>query len=502
MSLGRWATRLGVTLAAAGATLPLRHPFPAITDFPEHAATIATVHDVLFAGPLADWYRLDFVHTQYWLMAVLGALLSPLAGGAVPALTLLLVASVVGTVVALMRLLHVLELDERLALVAVALVWTRPMTLGFVPFLLATPLVLLALAEVGHPTRTRGWLVATLGLGTFFLNLASVVWLGLGALALGLSLEASTGPWRALPRRLLPRLWGVGVLAFPLLGWALFSDVTNVDASRFTVSMRGQWWSPLRLLREAPGWLLDRWHLEQDRWWLWGLALACVVLALPMGEKESSSGRRPALALAAATLTLCLALPFERGWLWGLSARFLPVAAMLLAVALPSRRGLVRTVGLALVAVVSAGVTWLADDRFGAAQPELQGAELLRGLPSSARVLQLSFDENSAVTLDAATPHLVAYHRAWNGGANEPSFVDLPQSVVRYRDGKAPYLRPWPWEFEPNGYDNEKEGPHSDFVLVRGEGASFPPAEGTPGPRWRLFRERAGWRLFERRHDG
>ncbi|MDX2012182.1 MAG: hypothetical protein SFW67_18450, partial [Myxococcaceae bacterium] len=71
----------------------------------------------------------------------------------------------------------------------------------------------------------------------------------------------------------------------------------------------------------------------------------------------------------------------------------------------------------------------------------------------------------------------------------------------RYREGKAPYLRPWPWEFAPNGYDNEKEGPHSDFVLVRGEGPSFPPAEGTPGPRWQVSKERPGWRLFERRHD-
>jgi hypothetical protein len=171
----------------------------------------------------------------------------------------------------------------------------------------------------------------------------------------------------------------------------------------------------------------------------------------------------------------------------------------LLAVALPTRRGPVRGVGLALVAVVAVGVTWLADDRFAAAQEELQGAELLRGLPSSARVLQLSFDENSAVTLDPATPHLVSWHRAWNHGANEPSFVDLPQSVVRYHEGRAPWLRPWPWEFAPEGYDNAQEGPHHDFVLVRGEGRSFPPAEGTPGPAWRLVKARPGWRLFERR---
>jgi hypothetical protein len=499
MSTGRWATRLGLTLAAAAATLPLRHRFPAITDFPEHAATIATVHDVFFGGPLADWYRLDFVHTQYWLLAVLGAVLTPLAGGAGESLTLLLALSVVGTVLALMRLLQSLELDEGLALVAVALVWTRPMTLGFVPFLLAAPLVLLALAEVGAVRRPRGALVATLGLATFFLNLASVVWLGVGALALALSREASTGPWRALPRRAWTRLWGVALLAVPVAGWWLFSDVTNVDATRFTVSMRGQWWSPLKLVKETPGWLLDRWHGDTDAWWLGGLLVAVVVLALPVGVKEPSSGRRPALALALSTLGLCLALPFERGWLWGLSARFLPMAVALVAVAVANRRGLVRQVGLALLAVVASGVTWLADDRFAAAQDELRGAELLHGLPSSARVLQLSFEENSSVSLDAATPHLVAWHRVWNHGANEPSFVDLPQSVVRYREGKAPWLRPWPWEFSPEGYDNAQEGAHHDFVLVRGEGASFPPKEGSPGPGWQLVKERPGWRLFARR---
>lgn len=498
MPTGRWATRLLLTLAAAAAALPLRHPLPAITDFPEHAATIATVHDALFGGPLDGWYRLDPVHTQYWLMAVVGALLSPLVGGAAPALTLLLVAAVVGTALGLARLLHALGLDERLALVAVALVWTRPMTLGFVPFLLATPLVLLALAEVGAAGRTRGGLVVALGLGTFLLNLASVAWLGVGALAVAVGREAGAGPRRELPARLFRRLWGVALLAVPLAGWWAFSDVTNVDASRFAVSMRGQWWSPLRLAREAPGWLLDRWHGDEDRWWLGALGVGLVVLALPLGPREGAAGRRPALLLAAVTAALCLALPFERGWLWGLSARFLPLAVTLLGVALPSRRGPVRVAGLALVAASAAGVTRLADDRVAAAQAELRGAELVRGLASSARVLQLSFDEGSAVTLDAATPHLVAYHRAWNHGANEPSFVDLPQSVVRYREGKAPYLRPWPWEFAPDGYDNALEGPHYDAVLVRGAGASFPPAGGAPGPRWQLLREAPGWRLFVR----
>lgn len=466
---------------AALAMAPLRHEFPPITDFPEHAATIATLSDVWANGPLSTWYELDFVHTQYWLMAVLGALLAPLVGGPVAALKALLVLSSVGLVAALMRLAKTFELDERLALVAIPLLWSRPFTLGFIPFVMAAPLVLWALAELGGvvaPSRRAQVLVGALSLGTFFLNLASVVWL---CVAAGAVVAARKFEWR--------RLAGLGVLVLPVIAWVGFSSVTNVDASRFAVSMDGRWWSPKHLLVEAPSWLMDRWSGDLDVVLLGVLVLAIAALA------EARSFSRPGLALFVSTAALTLALPFERGWLWGLSTRFLPVTLML-APFIWNKRA--RTVVVVVVAVVGLISSWNVEQHVAQAQDELRGVSLLKDLPVGKRVLQLTFDDASAVVNDSIVSHASAYHRVWSHGANEPSFVDLPQSVVRYREGKAPWTRPWPWEFKPNEYDNAREGAHYDFVLTRGQGPSFPPSAGTEGPAWTLLQESGPWRLYSR----
>lgn len=493
-----WAWRLSALGLAAVAMLPLRHELPPITDFPEHAATIATLDDLWRAGPLSAWYETDFTHTQYWLMAVLGAALAPVVGGAAAALKWLLVGSSVGLLASLLRLARALDLDERLTLVSVPLLWTRPFTLGFVPFVMAAPLVVWVVAEVaarGRPSvRMHLWLAA-LALATFFLNLASVVWLLGGAVAVALARELESAPLRAAWRGVLARLVGVLVLLPALLGWLVFSDVAHVDASRFAVSMEGRWWSPGHLLREAPAWLMNRWSGDLDVALMGVLLLAVVALLLPLGEREAAKGRRVAWAFWLATAALTLALPFERGWLWGLSTRFLPATVMLAPLAFSSRRGWARSASVGAFVGVALLSAWDVERHVALAQAELEGLAVMKGLPSG-RLLQLTFEDRSAVLEDSTVAHASAWHRVWNHGANEPSFVDLPQSVLRYREGRAPWTRPWPWEFTPQGYDNAQEGPHYDFVLTRGVGPSFPPAEEVPGPRWRLLREAGAFRLW------
>ena len=492
-----WPWRVLALGLAGVAMFPLRHEFPPITDFAEHAATIATLEDLWRHGPLEAWYQADFVHTQYWLMAVLGALLSPLVGGASFALKLLLISASVGLVASLLRLARNLELDERMALVAVPLLWSRPFTLGFVPFVMAAPLVVLALAEVAaveRPSRRQHLLIGALSLATFFLNLASVAWLLVAAVAVSAARELTLSTWRASLRPVLSRLASVLVL-IPLVGvWLAFSSVTNVDTSRFAVSMKGQWWSPFHLLQDAPTWLMDRWKGDLDVRLLVVLLVAVVALLLPLGAREVSPGRRVAVALWVATSSLTLALPFERGWLWGLNTRFLPLAVMLAPLAFAHRRGLLRHLVVACFIGVALVTAWDVERHVAAAQVELEGVSLLRGLPPG-RLLQLTFDDSSSVFEDSTVSHASAWHRVWNHGANEPSFVDLPQSVVRYREGKAPWTRPWPWEFSPQAYDNTREGPH-DFVLTRGAGPSFPPPPEVAGPRWKLLREAGAWRLW------
>jgi hypothetical protein len=295
-------------------------------------------------------------------------------------------------------------------------------------------------------------------------------------------------PWR----RLVPVL----VLSVPTIAWLLFSNVTNVDASRFAISLTPEWLSPKRLLVEAPEWLMDRWAGSVDAWCLGAVLVATVLTVMPLGERDASVGRWPMVALLASTASLVVVLPFSRGWLWGLSARFLPLALTLTPLALSTRRGLLRQVAVGVFLLVALISSWNVERNVVAAQRELEGLSVLRGLPSTARVLALTFDDSSHVSRDAIVGHAVAWHRVWNRGAAEPSFVDLPQSVVHYRPGRAPWMRPWPWEFSPDGYDNVREGPHSQYLLLRGGPATFPLT--SEGPRWRLLREHGAWRLFER----
>jgi hypothetical protein len=488
--------RWGVRFVALAAMVPVFHEYPPIVDFPEHAATIATVMDIARNGPLARWYELDFIHTQYWLMAVAGAALSLITGGAVSALKILVVGSGVGLVAALQRLARALEIDERWAAFAIPLLWSRPLVMGFLPFLMSLPLTVLALAEMGAPERPairRHALVASCALAIFFLNLTSVVWLVTGGLALAWSREREVG---GVVRRLL----GLWILAPLVLGWLLFGAVTNADTSRFAVDIEGRWWSPAHVLREAPMWLTDIWHSPFDRWLLAGWLLL-VGLALFRRAPNDSQPQGHAFWLWLSTFALCLALPFERGWLWGLSMRFLPVSLMLVPLVVGARRPRWEpalhwaALGLTFASLAHTEV------HVSRSQDELKGLDVLRGLPTGSRLLQLNFDEASRVAKDALPRHAGAYHRVWNQGPNEPSFVDLPQSAVHYREGLAPWMRPWPWETKPEEYDNAKEGPFYDFVLVRGSGSSFPPPPLTAGPQWTLWRENAGWSLY-RRNDG
>lgn len=487
-SSSRWSA-LALVLSGV-ALLPLRHPFPPITDFPEHAATIATVLDLWRSGPLAGFYETDFLHTQYWLMAVLGALLAPLVGGPVAALKTLLVLSTVGTAAAITRVARALDLDERLALLSAPLVWTRPFSLGFVPFLLAAPLVLLAVTEVcalRRPTRARHLVVTLLGLAVFFLNLTSLVWLFAMGAAGALVLE------RGSPTLALRRCLGLVALVLPVGGWTLTSAVTHVDESRFAVPMFAVW-RPLKVFfRELPQWLTDRWSGEVDLLVLGLVGVGLVVSALPVGTREPSWGRKVVSAWLLATVALVFALPFQRGWLWGLSWRFLPFVLLLLPFSLARFTGPLRLAALGCFTVAGLLAAWDAERHTVAAQDELAGLEVLRGLPTGSRLRQFTFDESSAVANDTLVSHAGAYHRVWNLGPNEPSFVDLPQSVVRYLPGKEPFRRAWTWSDDPLQFDEAREGPSYDAVLVRGDGP-FPP----PGSTWVLRRRSGAWSVWTR----
>ncbi|MBL9038605.1 MAG: hypothetical protein JNG84_08845 [Archangium sp.] len=503
MSSGRLAAsgwNIALVVGVVAVVAPLRHEFVPLVDFPEHAATVAALLDVETGGPLAAWYQADFAHTQYWLASWVAARVAPLVGGPVEGLRWLIVAAVVALFVALRRLLHALRLDARLALCALPMVWTRPMTLGFVSFLLAWPLVFEAFAVVAAERPLRWWhhtWLALLAVLVFFLNLTSLVWLCAGALAVSvaravLSAEGSGAQVRAV----MARCGALLILLLPVAWWVLSSSVVRADASRFVVSMSPRFHSPKRILRDAPEWLGNVWTGDLDVVVLVGWLLVVGLLA---ADDRTVRSRWVGRALVAASLAVWWGLPFERGWLWGLNARFAPCFAMLLPlvwVPRPSRLHSALYAGVLALGLTQAGLVERAAQTM---QLEFAGlSAMLRDLPQGKRLLHLPFFQESDVTSEKVFSHASAYHRIWNHGPNEPSFIDLPQSVIHYREGRAPVTRPWPWEFTPENYDNALEGPSYDYVLLRGEGPSFPPAPGALGPAWKLERRQDAWLLYSR----
>ena len=491
-------------VCAAAVCWPLLHRFPVSIDFPEHAATVATLADLRGGGQLASWYSADFLHTQYWLAALLATALSPLAGGPAEALRWFLALALAGQLLALRWLFGSLGVDRRLTLLAGVMVWSRPVTLGFIPFLLGAPLVLLGFGLVARATAPR-WpnqvLLAAIALCCFYLNLSNVLWLGVGATAVAWAAHGrrpgTQGLWSQLALRpMVAALWGLGVLVVPLGQWLVTSSVLHPDPTAFRKDFLPRFHPPWKVLADAPEWLTDLWPGHLGLWLLGGWALLMLDLFLP--RRAPGTALPVARALVGATALLWFAIPFEQGWLWGLNQRFAPFLMMLLPAASGVRqhwsRRLIPLLGVALTLASAA----LAERQTSRYQNEMDDLEtVLTGL-TGARLLQLTFDHDSEVIRDSVSLHAGGYHRVWNHGPNQPSFVDTPQSVLHYLPAQKPWLRPWPWEFRPEHYDTLREGPQYDVILVRGQGPSFPPPAEAGGPTWRPLRRAGVWTLYGR----
>src|SRR5262245_11644236 len=135
-----------------------------ITDLPEHAAAMSTLahwNDPAMRGP--EHFFVAIGRSQYLLYHALGAGLTAVVGDAILANRLMLAAAGIATPFALRTLLRALGRDERLAVFACPLFWSRPLVVGFLPFVASVPVQIAATAllvrTVESPTRKR-----TLGL--------------------------------------------------------------------------------------------------------------------------------------------------------------------------------------------------------------------------------------------------------------------------------------------------------------------------------------------------
>ena len=182
--------------------------------------------------------------------------------------------------------------------------------------------------------------------------------------------------------------------------------------------------------------------------------------------------------------------------------RWMPFAAMLLLLAMPTPRlqpALLRTavVGIAGVFVATTAIKWIAFER-----DELTGlTAVLERLPPSSRVLGLNYQPNSAFVRDRPFLQTYAWAQVLKGGTLAFSFASFSTSLVVFRSDRPPPWTPklywYPTRLRPKDLD------HFDYVIVNGTPEDHEQvvtgnivwrrlAPVTTTGRWRLYRVKQG----------
>ncbi|BDG09579.1 hypothetical protein [Anaeromyxobacter paludicola] len=468
-------------LLLALAAAPLLLPTVGLLDYPEHLLQLTLaghLGEPAFGG--GALYRAHLA-SPYGGMVLLGRPLAA-AFGEDAALRLLVFAGIAGFALAARHLLGALGRDRGLALLAVPLGWSWCAWMGFVPFLLCLPVVLLCGAEA--------WRVALRPAvrWTHLLPLAALALLAFAfhpfALPLAALLAAVLPLAAGRPRRAV----AAGLALAPTLAAALAWLVTRPRGLHpeplplfwWTVSSRFEWLCAY----------LNGLGPEELRPKLFAGAAALVLAGAALASRYEASPRgRRACAIAALALFLAMfAVPQQAMDAWGLPGRLPPLAAAfaLGLSRLPRRPGR-RALALAALAAVSAADLAGVHAQLAAFSREATPGRLLAASLPPGTDLQVVFRLTSRHLPQSVYRHFGAYHVAAAGGSTNGGFLEMPHQPVRLASGRA---------LPPPAL--------ADHVLLQAEDDTCPVPPplagelvGAAPPLW-LFRGRlpdAGWRL-------
>jgi hypothetical protein len=480
------------------------------TDLPEHVATMATLcHWLDPSWPDSRIYSLSGRGSPYVAYHVAGALLTRATGDALLSNRLLLTTVGLAMPYATRALIMAFRGDERLALFGCAAFWSRPLVIGFLPFMAAVPITFFVLAlavrQTEAPSFRRAAGLAASALLVFYLHLDPFILIVAVALALNLApsgrIDETFGQRIAqLPARtvwLAPAAVAAGV-------WLVRAH----DDAGPTLMGDGpvSFLSAERLAAEFPTWSYGLWrsHVEQ----VTGTAAWALLLVLAFHRRLPEPGGLRGLLVRfvpfGCAALLFAVLPFRVGVTRMLNVRFAIFLLPTLLVAF--RPDPVRFTGavLGLVALITSVVGVHAAVQVHAAErAELAGVDDLLGrVAPGARLLSLEFDRESAFAQFPPWTKVGALHRLKGGGVASVSFAEVPHWPIHFRpESRPPGLPGRDLEWYPCDFRNTVDGPYYDYVLVRGQIDPF--RDDPPGPRWRLLgravQERApAWTLFER----
>lgn len=468
------------------------------TDLPEHVAAIATLRhwaDPAWATP--ETYVLAAGKSQYLAYHALGALLAFPLGSAELANRVLMTIAGLALPYGVRALLRASRADERLAILACPLFWSRPLVIGFLPYVLGVPVLLFTLARVMERRRTDATLrddakLAALALLVFYLHLSAFAVLVLVGVALELVPRAGFR-WQAMPRRLV---W----LAPPLVAALVWAFVAEPEGGPALLSNEAAvFYAPKRSLGALfAAWTHDVWVSHVDEYAgvaFWGLVL-WLGIQRKTAEPEGSWAVVARLVPFGAVLLLFLVLPFKVGAGAMLNVR-LSVLLGLFVLLLP-RPDRDRRAPFVLGAVLTLVVAVNAIVEIRGTQRELGDLDrVLANVRPGARVLGLHFERASSYTHSAAWVHALAYHRSRQGGVASVSFSEMRHWPIQYRpEVRPPKKKAMFWDFEPCLFRNSVDGLYYDYVVSRGD--TFPFSNDPPGPAWRRVADVDRWHVFEK----
>ena len=488
-------------------------------DFPQHLATSRILHSLEDpAFGMSGLYEVDLSRTQYlayyFLVEILAHLTSLETAHRI-ALSLYAI-SLPPSVAAYM---HAFGRDRAVALLAAPLVHNTFLYMGFANYLLAVPLIFWGLAllsglmDAWSPRRAA--LLAAVVVVLFYMHAQAFLIYALGAGLIGLLTSRGLHPrhWWRQALHLVPAL---ALMAVWVARSAILAgeDAWMAGHGGRNVSPAEARWEPLLdRLSALPRQLLDAYRDDADERVLVGLLGLALVLALfrrwaPAEEEILDRGASRAWIRARTPELITLALifayalsPISYKWIWPISHRMIPVIALFALTTLAWRRlpwrPALLIIPATLLTLYAGTVHVERADAFAAEAGAVR--EVLTHAEPGRRLHALIYDRGSRHINHAPYLHFGQYYVVDRGGVATFSFVDFPQSPVRYDHERGPPRLPNRFEWTPETFRLDRHGAYYDYFLVRDGGPHKPRKPfGAQAAEVELVHRDGRWALYRR----
>ncbi len=464
-----------------------------VQDLPIHMAAIRVIHsysDMTYG--FAGVYALTLSKTQYLLFYLAGSALS-YAVGVRGAVTALVTFYVVGTVIGTARLARTLGKDERISLFTIPFIYNCSFVIGFLPFLIGIPLLLLSLEwavrHLGAPTRASGAVLALLVIALFYSHVAPFLMFAAGFGALFL--------FRAR-RRWVADLAPCVPVALLFVHWLFGTEAGRVTLETVTTKGDPPWEYDVAISKVYDLAFNVFRDTSDEAIFFALLAVGVVVLSLAQGERDRTiPAARVLLVLPLLSLYLFLHSGHRVGYVAHIRDRFpiLFVFTLIPLLHFPKRWRAV--VASALLFFLDAASSYNTLEHFRRFQDEVGGLDRALGAMDSRRAVgALIYDNASQVMTQAPFLHFGSYYQVDKGGIVQFTFAGYPHWPFAFKPGAEippnnPYGEGWCWG--PQSISVEKAlHPYFDYVLTRG--GSFHP----PSQLYRPIYEDSRWHVFRR----